>query len=236
MEAVAGPTAEKIGLRSTVEEMVGVHEAAHVVLQFLLGRRLAGASIIPWEGHSLGRASSCKPTPEMLKAPPVTDEQRTRDYALLGGPNRAELEAATEKLLSDYWPLVRALAAVLVQRKVVSGRPGPADSLSRAAQESATLAYRRGKGPPQSAGLGRGISPRPRQGGRRNYLAPEGAPRAPGGPKGAIGARARHWTEDAYPAERTRPLPTRSPNRRAIRLYCASVSITSGTVSISSSS
>ena len=122
MVSVAGPIAEKIGRRPTVEEMVGVHEAGHVVMQFLLGNQLAGASIILWDGHSLGRASSCRPTPEMLKTTPVTDEQRARDYALLGGLNRAELEAATEKLISDHWPLVRALADVLVERKVVSGR------------------------------------------------------------------------------------------------------------------
>jgi hypothetical protein len=36
-----GPISEKIGLRSNVEEMVGIHEAAHLVIQFLLGCRLA---------------------------------------------------------------------------------------------------------------------------------------------------------------------------------------------------
>jgi len=122
MVAVAGPIAEKIGFRSTVEEMVGVHEAGHVVAQFLLGRRLAGASIIPWEGHSLGRASSRKPTPEMLEKPWPTDEQRAHDFALLGGLDLPELEAATEKLLCAYWPLVRRLAQALVVRKEVSRR------------------------------------------------------------------------------------------------------------------
>jgi len=122
MVAVAGPISEKIGLRSTVEEIVGVHEAAHVVIQFLLGRRLHGASIVPWEGHSLGRASSRKATPEDLKTPLYTDDQMAHDYALLGGLNRAELEAATEKLLCAYWPLVRRLARALVERKEISGR------------------------------------------------------------------------------------------------------------------
>jgi hypothetical protein len=122
MVAVAGPISERIGPRCTVEEAVGVHEAAHVVIQFLLGRRLAGASIIPWEGHSLGRASSRKPTAEDLKTPLYTDDQMAHDYALLGGLNRAELEAATEKLLCVYWPLVRRLARALVERKEISGR------------------------------------------------------------------------------------------------------------------
>jgi hypothetical protein len=122
MVAVAGPIAEKIGLRSTLEELVGVHEAGHVVAQFILGRRLAGASIIPWEGHSLGRASSRKPTPEDLKTPWPTDEQKARDYAMLGGLDLPELEGATEKLLCDYWPLVRRLGQALVERKEISGR------------------------------------------------------------------------------------------------------------------
>jgi hypothetical protein len=122
MVAVAGPVAEKIGFRSTVEEMVGVHEAGHVVAQFLLGRRLAGASIIPWEGHSLGRASSRKSTPEDFQTPLYTDEQKARDFALLGGLDRAALEAATEKLLCAYWPLVRGLGQALVERKEISGR------------------------------------------------------------------------------------------------------------------
>jgi hypothetical protein len=122
MVSVAGPIAEKIGRRPTVEEMVGVHEAAHVVMQFLLGKRLAGASIIPWEGHSLGRASSCKPTPEILQKPVITDEQKAQDFAQLAGLDLAQVEAATEKLISDHWPLVRALADALVERKVVSGR------------------------------------------------------------------------------------------------------------------
>jgi hypothetical protein len=58
----------------------------------------------------------------MLKAPLVTDEQKARDYALLGGLNRAELAAVTEKLLADYWPVVRRLAQALVERKEISGR------------------------------------------------------------------------------------------------------------------
>jgi hypothetical protein len=122
MVAVAGPIAEKIGLRSTLEEAVGVHEAGHVVAEFLLGRRLAGASIVPWEGHSLGRASSRKPTSEDLKTPWPTDEQTARDYAMLGGLNLSELEAATEKLICEYWPLVRRLARALVERKEIRAR------------------------------------------------------------------------------------------------------------------
>jgi len=98
MEAVAGPISEKIG------------------------PRLRGASIIPSKGHSLGRASSRKPTPEDLKTPLYTDDQMAHDYALLGGLNRAELEAATEKLLCGYWPPVRRLARALVERKEISGR------------------------------------------------------------------------------------------------------------------
>lgn len=122
MAAVAGPISEKIRPGCTVEGAVGVHEAGHVVIQFLLRCRLRGASIIPWEGHSLGRASSRKPTPEDLQTPLYTDDQMAHDYALLGGLNRAELEAATEKLLCAYWPLVRRLARALVERKEISGQ------------------------------------------------------------------------------------------------------------------
>jgi len=122
MVSVAGPIAEKIGLRPTVEALVGVHEAGHVVAQFLLGERLAGASIIPWPGHSLGRASSCKPTPEMLKKPSYTDEQKSNDYAMLANLDLSEVEAAAEELLAAHWPLVRRLADALVERKEISGR------------------------------------------------------------------------------------------------------------------
>jgi hypothetical protein len=122
MVSVAGPIAEKTGRRPTVEGVVAVHEAGHVVVQFLLGKRLACASIIPWEGHSLGRASSCKPTPEILQKPVITDERKAKDYAQLAGLDLAQVEAATEELLTDHWPLVRVLAAALVERKVVSGR------------------------------------------------------------------------------------------------------------------
>jgi hypothetical protein len=122
MVSVAGPLAERIGHRSTVEEMVGVHEAGHVAMQFLLGCRLAGASIIPWEGHSLGRASSCKLTPEILQKPVITEEQKASDFAQLAGLDLAQIEAAAEELISAHWPLVRALAEALVERKVVSAR------------------------------------------------------------------------------------------------------------------
>jgi len=124
MVSVAGPIAEKIGRRPTVEAVVAVHEAGHVVMQFLLGKQLAGASIIPWEGHSLGRASSCKPTPEILQKPVITDERKADDFARLAGLDLAQVEAATEELLklNAHWPLVRALAEALVERKVVSGR------------------------------------------------------------------------------------------------------------------
>ena len=100
---------------------MALHETAHVVVQFLLGKRLAGASIVPWEGHSLGRASSRKRRPEDVDPWP-SDEQKAHDYSLLAGFDRAELEAATEKLLCAYWPLVRRLARALVERKVISGR------------------------------------------------------------------------------------------------------------------
>jgi hypothetical protein len=122
MVAVAGPISEKIGPRCTIDEIVALHEAAHVVLEFLLGRRLHGASIVPWEGHSLGRASSRKPTLGDLKTPWPSDDQTARDYSMLAGLDRAELEAATEKLLCDYWPLVRRLARALVERKEISAR------------------------------------------------------------------------------------------------------------------
>jgi len=122
MVSVAGPIAERIGRCPTVEALVGVHEAGHVVAQFLLAERLAGASVIPWPGHSQGRASACKPTPELLKTPSCTDEKKSRDYAMLANLDLAEVEAATQELLSAHWPLVRRLADALVERKEISGR------------------------------------------------------------------------------------------------------------------
>jgi len=122
MVSVAGPIAEKIGRRPTVEALVGVHEAGHVVAQFLLAERLAGASIIPWPGHSLGRASSCKPIPETLKKHSYTAEEKSKDYAMLANLDLAQVEAITEELLSAHWPLVRRLADALVERKEISGR------------------------------------------------------------------------------------------------------------------
>lgn len=82
----------------------------------------AGASVITWEGHSLGRASSRKPTPELLKTPLVTDERKARDLAQFAGLDLAQVEAAAEELLCAHWPLIRALAEALVEHKVVSGR------------------------------------------------------------------------------------------------------------------
>jgi hypothetical protein len=99
--------------------------------------------------------------PEDFLEPLYTDDQKARDYALITGLDRAELEAATEKLLCAYWPLLRSLAAVLVERKVVSGR--------RARQ---ILFARCGR-----IGPGRGISPRPRPRGLK--LPPCSAGRAP---------------------------------------------------------
>lgn len=122
MVSVAGPIAEKIGRRPTLEALVGVHEAGHVVAQFLLADRLAGASIILWPGHSLGRASSCKPTAELLKRASYTDEQKSKDYAMLTNLDLAEAEAATKEMLFAHWPLVRRLADALVARKEISGR------------------------------------------------------------------------------------------------------------------
>jgi hypothetical protein len=52
----------------------------------------------------------------------ITDEQKARDYAQLAGLDLAEVEAAAEELISAHWPLVRALAEALVERKVVSAR------------------------------------------------------------------------------------------------------------------
>jgi len=69
-----------------------------------------------------GSREFLQPTPEMLKTTPVTYVQRAHDYALLGGLDLPALQAATEKLLSDYWPLVRCLAQALVERKEISGR------------------------------------------------------------------------------------------------------------------
>jgi hypothetical protein len=144
MVAVAGPISEKIGPRCTVEEAIGVHEAAHVVIQLLLGRRLAGASIIPWEGHSLGRAGSRKRRPEDVEI--YTDDQMAHDYALLGGLDRAELEDATEKLLCAYWPARAAPGAGAGRAEGDLRTALSADSISRHAQGSAPLTYRRGEG------------------------------------------------------------------------------------------
>ena len=123
MVLVAGPIGERMsGRRPTLEHVVAVHEAAHVVVAFLRGQRLHGVSIIPWPGHSLGRTTSRQPTPEDLRKPWPADEQKARDYARLGGFDLAAIEATTEKLLSDHWPLVRRLADALLERKVLSGR------------------------------------------------------------------------------------------------------------------
>jgi hypothetical protein len=40
----------------------------------------------------------------------------------LGDLDRAQIDASTEDLLTDHWPLVRRLAQVLVERKEISGR------------------------------------------------------------------------------------------------------------------
>jgi hypothetical protein len=123
MVSVAGPIAERNTSREmTLERVVAIHEAGHVVAQFLLGKRLRGASIIPWPGHSLGRAASRKPTPEDFKRSHPTDEKMAKDYAYLGDFDLSEIEAATGQLLIDHWPLVRRLADVLLERKVMSGR------------------------------------------------------------------------------------------------------------------
>jgi hypothetical protein len=120
---VAGPIAERLTCRRpTLDHMVAVHEAGHVVVQFLLGKRLAGASIVPWPGHSSGRATSRKPTLEDLKEPWPTDEQMTAGLVFLGDLDRAQIDASTEDLLTNHWPLVRHLAQVLVERKEISGR------------------------------------------------------------------------------------------------------------------
>jgi hypothetical protein len=153
MVAVAGPISEKIGPRCTVEEAVGVHEAAHVVIQFLLGCRLRGASIIPWEGHSLGRASSRKPTPEDLQTPLYTDDQVAHDYALLGGLNRAELEGRHREVAVLLLAAGAALGAGAGRAQGDLRQALPADSLPRVAQGSAPLTNRRGEGPPQSGGV-----------------------------------------------------------------------------------
>lgn len=120
---VAGPIAERITCRRpTVEAVVAVHEAGHVVVQFLLGKPLAGASIVPWPDHSLGRATSRNPAPEDLKEPWPTDARMAQGLAFLGGLDLASVEAATEALLADHWPLVRRLADALLERKVISAR------------------------------------------------------------------------------------------------------------------
>jgi hypothetical protein len=123
MISVAGPAAEQISsARSTVDGIVAVHEAGHVVMQFLLGARLEGASIVPWPGHSLGRASARRRGPIELETPSRSDAEVSSDYARLAGVELSRVETAALELLAEYWPLVRALAARLVERKVISGR------------------------------------------------------------------------------------------------------------------
>lgn len=123
MVTVAGPIAGRMAyIRPTMDAAIAIHEAGHVVMQFLLGARLLGASIIPWPGHSLGRASSVKLTPAMLEKPPLTDDQISSDYASLAGIELASLETIAQELLAEYWPLVRALAARLVERREIPAR------------------------------------------------------------------------------------------------------------------
>jgi len=123
MISVAGPAAEQISsARATVDGIVAVHEAGHVVMQFLLGARLEGASIVPWPGHSLGRASARRRGPIELETPSRSDAEVSSDYARLARVELSRVETAALELLAEYWPLVRALAARLVERKVISGR------------------------------------------------------------------------------------------------------------------
>ena len=158
MVAVAGPISEKIGLRSTVDEMVALHEAAHVAIQFLLGKRLAGASIVPWEGHSLGRASSRKPTPEDLQTPAL--HRRSEGARLLAarrpGPRRTGGGHRETAVLLLAPGAGAGASAGRAQRDL---RPRlPADSVRGDAQGSTPFARRRGEGSAESAGMERGAA------------------------------------------------------------------------------
>jgi hypothetical protein len=97
MISMAGPIAERIGYRATTEAVVAVHEAGHAVVAFLTGKRHDAVSIIPWPSHSLGRLGPRRPTADLLNKPWPSDQEMTKDLALLGGCELAQVEAATAR-------------------------------------------------------------------------------------------------------------------------------------------
>jgi hypothetical protein len=117
----AGIVADKMCGFPSGEANIGRHEACHVTIQFLLAAPIRGASIIPVDGHSAGRASSHLPAPGEKS---ISDEEHIAAFKLLGGDHfdLAEIERFTTALLFDYMPLVRRLAAALLERKSISAR------------------------------------------------------------------------------------------------------------------
>ena len=155
---VAGPIAERITCRrQTVEAVVAVHEAGHVVVQFLLGKPLAGASIMPWPGHSLGRATSRNPAPEDLKEPWPTDARMAEGLAFLGGLSgvgRGGHGGPSRGSLAPGAPPGRRAPAAQGNR-----RPPRAPPAIQSEEEGvAPRPHRSGEGPPQPADVGGGLT------------------------------------------------------------------------------
>jgi hypothetical protein len=121
MVTAAGPIADKMCPCLTFEAEVARHESAHVLVEFMTGARMRGASIIVAPGHSGGRTSNRMPPPDAI---PISDQERIDSYMHIGGPHYdlAEIEAFVTTLLTDFAPLVRRLAAVLLERKSMSAR------------------------------------------------------------------------------------------------------------------
>lgn len=117
-----GLIAEKMPPCVSIEQNVSRHEACHCTVSFLTSELpLGGASIIPVAGHSAGRTSNRLPGPGEKS---ISDKEWVSGLKLLGGDqfDLAEIERFTTQLLTDYQPLTRRLAGVLLERKVLTGR------------------------------------------------------------------------------------------------------------------
>jgi len=118
--SLAGPAAEHMCFRSTVEEIVAHHEAGHAVASFLLGRRFAEISIVP-RPDSNGRVIYNRGTPGD-SAPIQPDREIADSFGCVAAVDVSEIERATRTTIADHWPMVRRLADELIERKVLSGR------------------------------------------------------------------------------------------------------------------
>ena len=121
---LAGPVADKMPPCVTIDDHVSRHEACHCTLAFITAAPLDGASIIPVPNHSAGRASSHLPPPGEKSETDQQQIDQIQPVMVLGDPDfdLDEIEQFVTQLLFDYMPLVRRLAAALVERKVLTAR------------------------------------------------------------------------------------------------------------------